>query len=460
MFDQVAGPDSSPPPVTATSAQFSDLNTMSYWGHSTGGTMVSGANTVKNVILFNSPSRAPGTTEMPVFSLGQFQHADATADDLFASVGYQPGNAIGNSWFSPYVARPTSFRKGVTVKSDPRPMTGNTANSSLAAGVGVYDISYLLNAALWDRYFFSTLRQTGAEAGKPANNRLSFAAGYTPTAAQLGLNSSRRPSPPRCRSRPIRTTPPAHPLCRRAVSPGQRCVQHQLHVRRGLAGGAVLPAGHRPEQCREHVHHRCPGGETAFPRSLPPPSFSSNSTLSSTLLSSTVFAATGTGIESPSFVGFRKLTDPQIDALAVRIVQEIRSRGPFLSLAQFVNRKLGAATDPASNAGILQSALDAIANTSPRPSCPTRQELVKFSPNDQTIYPDFDITKESANRSEGIPGWLTQADVLQALGPVIAARSDTFVVRAYGEVVDPFDANATSTTQGPARRLRPSPRLV
>jgi hypothetical protein len=40
-------------------------------------------------------------------------------------------------------------------------------------------------------------------------------------------------------------------------------------------------------------------------------------------------------------------------------------------------------------------------------------------------------------RSCGIPGWLTQADILQVLGPLISVRSDTFKIRSYGEALDP-----------------------
>ena len=43
---------------------------------------------------------------------------------------------------------------------------------------------------------------------------------------------------------------------------------------------------------------------------------------------------------------------------------------------------------------------------------------------------------EQGSRSTGIPGWLTQADVLQAIGPALSVRSDTFRIRAYGESVD------------------------
>lgn len=52
-------------------------------------------------------------------------------------------------------------------------------------------------------------------------------------------------------------------------------------------------------------------------------------------------------------------------------------------------------------------------------------------------------TSTHASRSTGIPGWLTQADVLQAVGPVLAARSDTFLVRTYGEVINPITNTIT-----------------
>ncbi|MFZ9935587.1 MAG: hypothetical protein ACO3JG_00855, partial [Luteolibacter sp.] len=39
-------------------------------------------------------------------------------------------------------------------------------------------------------------------------------------------------------------------------------------------------------------------------------------------------------------------------------------------------------------------------------------------------------------RSTGIPGWLTQADVLQVIGPALSSRSDTFRIRTMGEARD------------------------
>ena len=44
----------------------------------------------------------------------------------------------------------------------------------------------------------------------------------------------------------------------------------------------------------------------------------------------------------------------------------------------------------------------------------------------------------------GAPGYLTQGDLLSPLAPVLSSRSDTFVIRSYGDRKDPLSETVTS----------------
>ena len=48
----------------------------------------------------------------------------------------------------------------------------------------------------------------------------------------------------------------------------------------------------------------------------------------------------GTFPEATEFTGYRALDEKFLDALAKEVVDQVRLRGPFLSLAEFVNRQL------------------------------------------------------------------------------------------------------------------------
>jgi hypothetical protein len=121
--------------------------------------------------------------------------------------------------------------------------------------------------------------------------------------------------------------------------------------------------------------------------------------------------------------GMRTLTAAQVGALAARIVELMgvkqAAEGPFRSLEEFVSASaLFAGTDAEGNVGAARSLLEA-------------------------AVADAGINAEIAEFSSQ---WLTQGDILTALAPVLFPRSDTFVIRTYGEVVNP----STNATEGRA----------
>jgi hypothetical protein len=135
-------------------------------------------------------------------------------------------------------------------------------------------------------------------------------------------------------------------------------------------------------------------------------------------------------LRDPSqWVGRRELTEPEIDQLARALVIEIRKRGPFLSLADFVNRRVGRTQDLA-RAGALQSALDA-------PTVDINEAFVSGTRAVGAAASRFTFpAAETGPLSFGIPGLVKQGDLLTPLAPVLSVRSDSFIIRAYGEAVD------------------------
>ena len=57
--------------------------------------------------------------------------------------------------------------------------------------------------------------------------------------------------------------------------------------------------------------------------------------------SSTAPAAPGAGGAKPYWAGFSRITDAQISSLAAGIVDQVKLRGPFMSISDFVNHRVG-----------------------------------------------------------------------------------------------------------------------
>ena len=160
---------------------------------------------------------------------------------------------------------------------------------------------------------------------------------------------------------------------------------------------------------------------------------------------------------SGAALGFASLSDAQLEKLAVEIVKQVKIRGPFLSLSEFVNRQLATPQltnplDPSLN-GALGTALTALQNAGSafNPSekakniGKTTSKVADFVGLDQRL-PLGDWSNSAAglkgnylhpkaaegHSTFGLPGWPRQADLLERLSPVISVRDETFVVRAMG----------------------------
>ncbi len=155
-----------------------------------------------------------------------------------------------------------------------------------------------------------------------------------------------------------------------------------------------------------------------------------------------------TGDASDPWSGYRELTEAQLAALAANIVAEVRARGPFKSLADFVNRRL--ANDATGLKGALQAAidttdLDPAATRRLNDRAPYDQHPVGNGPGgdsslDLAAYrgtEDAVARLPVSSRNAFGPGHLTQADLLSRIGSTLSARSDTFVIRVYGETRNP-----------------------
>ena len=375
-------------------------------------------------------------------SLGYLQHVN------LASYVWQPSYPLGNSWVNSQMAgrdRYAGFFSG-----SPAP-TADTNNK-------VYDLSLLTNDSLWDRFFLS-----GSPAGALGTDILS--------------NSN---SLPNGRMRVRQSLNDTYNTSTTATD------RFELGARFLSLEGAFNINSTSVEAWKAFLSSRnglkvntstAAAGEAVFTRILGPGGGSGG------FLSAPSGGQPAAEI-SAAYTGARKLSTNEVQVLAEKIVEQVKLRGPFSSLSDFVNRRLPA--EPASSAaetditrtgfmGALQAAIDAasdsfIASGSdgvnsmfyksglpgsffevgkiPARALPTTPNTpynritsvddVPLASLKGFFVPRLRMLGRSWYYSAaGLPGFLTQADILSGLGHLMAARSDTFTIRAYGETLSP-----------------------
>ncbi len=162
------------------------------------------------------------------------------------------------------------------------------------------------------------------------------------------------------------------------------------------------------------------------------------------------------GDTDPEIGGYQVFDEQILDRLAEEIVIQVRLRGPFLSLAEFVNRQLS--TGELALAGAIQTALNKLSADAGSNPYQTVQDLSSPSlaqppghPAQAYKFPEAAI----GYGAYGVPGWTRQADVLRPLAPILSARDDTFTIRAYGDARDASGRIlARATCEAVVRRTR------
>jgi hypothetical protein len=365
-------------------------------------------------ILFEVPRQLSG-----IVSLADFQHLK------FSEFIWHPTYAFGNSLADPRIQRTMTQpdrsqtlnnrdggwnRDTIGYTTDGRSNNPQTFSSDSWAhhARGLleqvvydqnvqFDLSYELNHSLWDRFFLSTGNSAEklAFAKDPAGNPL--------------------------------------PNGRMRHSGDRRLNPNDLSDYHRAASALVVDGGFNVNSTSEkaweaillssmNVHSG--RGKVAFPRILEPAGDDWDG---------------GDATDSDAWTGQRLLDRAEVSRLAVEIAREVRTRGPFLSLSDFVNRRLR--NDETGKAGTIEAAITRSGiNASFSETWPldnTRQLPNYLHPDNIKDPTGIEQTLLPSTTAWGALGHLTQADVLQQLAPVLTARSDSFIVRAYGCAKDP-----------------------
>jgi Tfp pilus assembly protein PilX len=408
-------------------------------------------------IFFDFPRRT--TEQPPVLSIGHLQHASLTADDWHpgTSINYQPAYAVGNSYSYPFVTRGQSVQD----------RTGEPANYYKAPSgpVRFFDMAYLLNTSLWDGYYFSGIPQSG-NAFAPLNPRYTIydgadgndvrnpdAAAHLLTKGAFNINSTSHAAWVAVLGGLNRlrvnndTTANGVPFPRTLWQPVENTQTGTSYTSSGTGDDAY--AGYRRLNADEigklateivkRVRARGPFISLShfINRSLVTASSAFNSSINDADTSGNLAATT-----VPMGRGLSGLLQAAIDSAASGI-NTFQQVGSDLVTANGE----GAYGDRVLFAGEIINTTDARPYEAGEPKYNTGQvyfadkkvDLPNLDPNYNHAAPPG----PQGRSSTGIPGWLLQGDLLQAIGPALSARSDTFVIRTYGEVVNPTDSTQT-----------------
>ncbi len=326
----------------------------------------------------------------PLVNIGSFRHAN------LASSGHLPLTTytVGESFAQPLLP------------------ADKARNPSAAFGYELTDHAWLANHTLWDACYLSTLRDSG-EASRffsgngdlPLNPRFTplSPSGTTPEeAAALAFDSDAW----------------ASNAARQAIKGGFNVNSTSVAAWKALLashGAAEIPVLD-PVRLQQRLEE---GKSAPLPRML-------RGAAGSIDHASVVDNQT-------RWTGFRDLSESDLDELATEIVAQVRERGPFLSMSEFVNRRLTAPTDETSTGGALELAIRK-SGINQRDTGGIRRSVTETEAGN---FGYANLRAAIGDTEEGSNAFLSQGDLLESLGATLTVRSDTFLIRAYGDARDP-----------------------
>lgn len=338
------------------------------------------------VACFDLPHSRP-------LSLGQFQHA------VLARYNHEPSFVLGNSY--------ADIRVPLDKKVNTQFLGPDGGNGDV--GMRTFDISYLVNEQLWDRYFLSGISADNGVLSVDDFRKIARGEKASPNSRVKILG--------------------AHLEKDDVIDPDDERMSDEI------AGHLAIEGAFNVNSTSIPAWRAVLAGMADLKLPVVEPATKSRSWQKS---DGVVFSrfSNNPGKQGDVWKGFQQLDDDQLDALSREIVKQVRARGPFRSLADFVNRSLKeAGGTPASDSyngpdirlsGALQMALDS-------ESAGVNSRFGEFAGKASNLNGQhFEKILGGQSKAAGYAGFILQGDILQALAPVLTVRSDTFTIRTTG----------------------------
>jgi hypothetical protein len=339
------------------------------------------------------------------------------SDIAFSTASYaapQVDRAIGNSFASPLIEADQVTGSGFF-------------NGPVGTIMPFFDHSYLANAALFDSWFCSSLHDGKKfPSGSPYQDSRNAATVVTGFFEQAAVDPEKRLLNPRVLPASAATVAKDRLITGAALRP-EAIARLGAHV--FLDGAFNVNSTHKDAWRAVLTTAR---NSAKLLNGNPVSTTEKTPFGSSGIVAAEAAVPTANPTELNQWSGFRALDDSQIEKLAEQIVKEVRSRGPFLSLADFINRRPGD-NGAARLLGTIQAAIEAADLNDALKGGNRGVASTDFA---NLPAPEVATAGGGLSRSTGIPGYLMQSDLLSTVANELTPRGDTFRIRGYGAATD------------------------